>query len=268
MRLITAPIALGFLAILPLSAQEIPDLVTDRPDQTESSVVVPKGSVQLELGWSHEEDKAGGESYEIDSAPESLLRVGVAEDLELRFGAPVHEWLEEHFPAEPSREAEGWSDLEIGLKKHLWEEDGCRPEAALLFHVSLPTGAEGHSSERADPNFRFAFSHELNDRVSFGYNLGASWETQEDSLGDLDTVSYFNWTGTLGFALSDRLGAFAEFFGNIPMSAPGRPETSFDGGFTYLVTDNFQLDALAGVGISEDAPDWFIGAGVTYRWPR
>jgi len=72
----------------------------------------------------------------------------------------------------------------------------------------------------------------------------------------------------LGYSLTDRLGAFVELFGDVPMSAPGTPATSFDGGFTYLVSENFQLDALAGVGLSDDAPDWFVGAGVTYRWPQ
>jgi len=158
----------------------IPDLVTDRPDQTESSAVVPPGYVQLELGWTHEVDEEGGERYESDTLPESLLRIGIGNGLELRFGAPVHEWVDEHLPQTPKMEHDGWTDMQVGLKKYLWEEQGCLPEAALLMHLTLPTGAEGHSSERVDPDFRFSFSHELSDRVSFAYNLGATWETQED----------------------------------------------------------------------------------------
>ena len=36
--------------------EEAPDLVTDRPDQTESSETVGPGYVQLEFGWLHVEN--------------------------------------------------------------------------------------------------------------------------------------------------------------------------------------------------------------------
>lgn len=246
----------------------IPEMATDRPDQTESSSVVPPGFVQLELGWTHTEEKEQGERFETDSFPESLLRVGVRPGLELRFGAPVREWVDEYLPGESKSEDSGWTDMQFGFKKQLWLEEGCLPEAALIFHLTVPTGEEGYSSERVDPDFRFAFSHELNDRWSLGYNLGATWETSEDPRGERDTLSTFNWTAALGYAVTDRLGAYVELFGDVPMSADGKPQTSLDGGFTWAVNDHFQLDILAGVGLSDHAPDWFVGAGVSYRWPR
>jgi len=39
-----------------------PELVTDRPDQMESSVVVPPRYVQIETGWSLSQDKEEGSS--------------------------------------------------------------------------------------------------------------------------------------------------------------------------------------------------------------
>ena len=267
-RIFLIGLVLAGVSASAFATEGIPELVTDRPDQSESSVVVPQGHVQLEMGWSHEEDREAGEGYESDTLAENLLRMGVMEGLELRLSAPIHEWVDEHYPGEPKFEHEGWTDMLIGFKKYLWEEQGCLPEAALLFHLTLPTGSDGHSSERPDPNFRFSFSHELNERLSLSYNVGATWETEEDLKGDLDTGASFNWTSSLGYSLTDRLGAFAEIFGDVPLSAPGGPETSFDTGLTLLLTDHFQWDALVGFGISEDAPDWFVGTGFSYRWPR
>ena len=52
------------------------------------------------------------------------------------------------------------------------------------------------------------------------------------------------------------------------MSASGGPANMFDGGFTYLIIDNFQIDVASGVGLSQEADDWFITAGATYRCPN
>jgi len=141
-------------------------------------------------------------------------------------------------------------------------------EAALLAHLSLPTGESGFSSERADPSFAFLFSHTLTDRLSFGYNLGAVWGTEEDDSGDRHTLSVFRYTATIGVGLTERLSSFIEVFGDVPLSASGGPANMFDGGFTYLISDNFQIDVASGVGLSQEADDWFITAGATYRFPN
>ena len=46
------------------------------------------------------------------------------------------------------------------------------------------------------------------------------------------------------------------------------PSNLIDGGLTYKVYSNFQLDIAGGVGISEEAEDRFLGAGFSYRIPR
>jgi hypothetical protein len=249
-------------------AQEYPELVTDRPDQTESSVTIPRGTLQLETGWTHAVEEEGGEETITDAFPGTLLRYGVIEGLELRFATEGRVWEELHEPGGNRHSDAGWSDLQVGLKKYLWEEDGCLPEAAILGHLSIPVGEEGFSSGRFDPDFRLSFAHTLTDRLSFGYNLGTSWETIEDDRGDRDTHSSFIYTAALGFGLTDRLGAFIEFFGDIPINGEGGPANSLDGGFTYLLKDNLQVDCFLGKGLSEDAEDWFVGAGFSYRFPR
>ena len=116
--------------------------------------------------------------------------------------------------------------------------------------------------------FAWPLSHSLSDRISFAYNLGASWESEADEDQDLDRLSVFQYTATLGLGLNGRTGAFLEVFGDLPLSTEGDPEHLLDGGLTYLLRDNLQLDAFAGIGLSQDADDWFAGAGVTLRLPR
>jgi len=260
-------LALSFVLIsVGSAAAEVPDLVTDRPDQTESSETVPPGYVQFEFGWTHAEDDEGAD-VTSDSFPETLIRVGVVENLEFRFGFSGYIWEDMDPPGGPSDSEHGAGDLEIGLKWRLWNEMGLRPQTALLAGTSVPTGEAPFSSERFDPSIRLACSHTLTETLGLGYNLAGNWTTEEDARGDRDTKASLAYTIVLGIALSEQLGTFIEFFGEVPTDE-GNPANSLDGGFTYLIADNLQVDVLGGVGISEDAEDWFLGAGLVWRLPR
>ena len=72
-----------------VAAQEPAELVTDRPDQTESAIVVPQGTFQAELGASYEREDEGGERIEATQAPGTLLRYGLVPRLELRLAWAV-----------------------------------------------------------------------------------------------------------------------------------------------------------------------------------
>jgi len=257
---------LGCPCLAAVAGDGVPDLVTDRPDQTESSVTVDPRYIQFEFGWTHAEDNENGD-VTTDSAPETLVRIGLVDDLELRLGFAGYVWQEVDGPGAASWDDEGATDIEVGFKVKLRHEQGWTPETALLAGTTLPTGQTGFSSERFDPAVRLACSHTLSETFGLGYNLAAAWETEEDAAGDRDTTAAIAYSVVLGAALSDRLGTFVEFFGEAP-TGDGKPANSLDGGFTWLLADNVQLDVLAGLGISEDADDWFIGAGLVWRLPR
>lgn len=245
-------------------AAEIPEFITDRPDQTESSTTVPYESVQIEIGWTHSERY--DDDIETDVLPETLLRYGIVKNLELRFIYDGYFWDNAVSTRSGAREEEGSGDLAVGLKLKLWNEEGWVPEAALLSHVNMPAGKGLFSSERFDPDYRLAFTHTLSDRISFAYNLGQVWSSEEDAAGNIDTRSEFQYTATLGIDLSNRIGCFAEFFGDIPTVDSNGPANSFDGGFTFLIADDVQFDVSSGVGLSDNADDWFLGAGFSIRF--
>lgn len=46
-----------FFAVALQAQQQVPDLVTDRPDQTESAATVPKHFLQIETGFILENDE-------------------------------------------------------------------------------------------------------------------------------------------------------------------------------------------------------------------
>ena len=245
-------------------ASAAPEMVTDRPDQTESSSVVPPGYAQLEVGWTFTRNDIAGTRVETHAFPGTLLRLGALPRVVIRLGWDGGIWEQARSGVQRT-ELSGAGDMGIGAKFYGWEEQGWIPEMALLGGVSLPVGSDEFSSGRADPDFRVSLSHTLSDRLSLGYNLGASWPSAGEETSD--RLSLFLYTAALGISLSERAGMFLELFGDIPIGVDdGEAAHSFDGGFTYLLRDNVQLDAAGGVEISESADDWFVGLGISVRF--
>jgi hypothetical protein len=256
-------LCLGFTS--PAAAQE---LITDRPDQTESAATVPPGHVQVELGLTHSEDREGGAELELDKVGATLVRIGLAPRLELRLG--WEGYLDATVTtAAGSFDFDGSGDGEVGVKYVLKEAGAAGLQIALLAGTSVPIGDEAVSSDAYDPSFRVLFDQELTDRVALGYNLGVEWSRQGEGEGE-ETVTAAVYSLALGFGLTERWGAFVEVFGEVPL-ADGDLDldgsVSLNGGFTYLMRKNLQLDVAAGIGLTDEAPDWFVGVGVSFRLP-
>lgn len=256
-----------------LLAQEAPGpLVTDRPDQTESTSVVPPGFVQLEAGWtvSGSSDEAEGER--IHTLPEALVRIGLTRWLEARLALPTWTRTSARSPdGSPDPEEAGFGDARLGLKLGIVEGEGGAPSVALLAGTTLPTGEEGFGSERADPFFRLAASGDPSGRFSAGVNLGLQWETESGpgpSAAAPDTQADWLYTAALGIGLSEAIGMFVEGFGLVGLEGSRPASHAVDGGFTLRLADNLQLDLRAGAGLDGDAEDWFVGAGFAARLPR
>ena len=229
------------------------ELVTDRPDQTESAAVVPRGLFQVETGYLFTRD-GGADGH---AGPGTLFRIGLGGRTELRLG---------HAGIVGGGGGRGAGDSEIGAKVSLVSRaDGRRPDIALLGGMSLPTGAPGFSSGGADTSFLAAFAHDLGPRLSLGWNAGAAWESAPDRPGRRAFIVY---SLALGVSLTDRLGTFLEVFGDRLATGATPAAASVDAGLTLLLTDVLQLDASAGCGLRGQADDLFVGAGLSLRLPR
>jgi hypothetical protein len=253
------------LTVLPaiLAAQQQPPLVTDRPDQTESPVVVRPGYVQLEAGALHEvgADSAAGRLTEVGSV---LARIGLAGAVELRLG--FLGWQRAAAPgAEPAR---GFSDLSVGFKVALREGEGLSPSAAVIGTMLVPVGQEALRAEGVDPEVRLAIAHDLGGAFSLGYNLGAAWATTVDGAGTASTHVAGLYTLVLARSFGGRVGAFVEAFGTVTPSDEHPSSHGLNGGITFGVRPNLQLDASVGMGLDRAGPEWFAGLGIAVRLPR
>jgi hypothetical protein len=238
-------------------------LVTDRPDFTESPVTVGMGVVQIEAGYTftyddHEDGKISEHSY-----PETLFRVGMlAEWFELRLGWNYGESAETVFGGSDAN-LEGAEDLYVGSKFALTPQSGCLPETGLILQMTVPTGSSAFTAGEVLPGVNFVYGWDVTEEFSVGGGTQANRAL--DDNGE-DFYVEFAQSITSGFGLTDKLGSYAEWY----MFAPAGAETAqnqqyFNGGFTYLITDDIQWDIRAGVGLNEAADDFFTGSGLSIR---
>jgi hypothetical protein len=240
----------------------IAELVTDRPDVTESTTIVPTGWIQLELGGTREEEGAA----RTLAGPATLMRVGLLPRVEARLAWDGYQDVQD---AEPGVlgpgiccDASGVADGEASLKILVAERRRWRPDVALLPSLTLPFGRRPFTNEHADPGLKALLANDFSSRLSWGMNLGATWISR---LTDSSRVRVISWSYSLGLDLGPRLGGFLELFGEDQEGEPAAH--SFDGGFTFQTSPNVQLDASASVGLSSAAPDWSLGAGLAFRLP-
>lgn len=235
------------------------DMVTDRPDQTESPVTMPKGSLQIETGFEFSNEsripsitvfpRSDGE-INTRVFPTTLFRYGLTDKVELRIVSGYEKKMTD------LDTVSGMNDMEVGLKIKLLEADFLGTEAALLAHSILPTGSKYMTDDMVGGNFILAVGHEINDKVGFGYNIG--WSQYDDiDEGELYLSLAF------GIGVTEKVGVFAETYGTI-----NRFEklSNFDAGVTYLITPDIQFDTSFGTGINHDMN--FIACGVTVKFDK
>jgi hypothetical protein len=237
-----------------VAAQE-PDLVTDRPDFTESSETVGRGYVQVESGFAYEREGRGAERTGTLTAPVSLARIGIARRVELRVGTDGV-----FSSATGPDRVTGVADVETGVKVRFLDQAQAGVDMAVIPMVSFPTGSDVVSSGQIDPTVKLTWAREL----PFGFGLSGNYNVS--SLTEAGRrFAQQALSVSLGHDLLAGFGGYIEAFGFSPMSRGTSSGWTIDGGVSRLFGPNVQLDLEAGRGITSEAPDWFIGFGVAVR---
>jgi Putative MetA-pathway of phenol degradation len=234
-----------FIVNVSIEAQTI---VTDRPDQTESSSTVPKGSFQIETGILIGSSKDNGIFERQLLAPSTLLRYGITTGIEIRF---VNQY-ESVKNKTTSIKVNGISDLEIGTKIQLLKKENQNTEIAFLSHLIIPTGSKSLTKDRLGSINKFSISHTVNENFGVGYNFGYNYF----GVGKGD----FTYSLAFGFSITDKIGFYVEPYGNIIEFK--NHVANFDSGFTYLIKNNFQLDASFGTGINHTMTYFSVGMSI------
>lgn len=221
-------------------AQTAPDIVTDRPDFTESGVTVSRGGVQIESGLTY----VGLDGRSTVSLPELLLRWSPLERFEIRLGIP--DYIGGDAPT-------GFADGSLGTKVQLGPVGSW--DLAVIAAATVPVGDDVLSSNSLDPEFVVITGHELSSRASFG----AQAMVMRDGT---DELWHYGGTVVVGVDLGGKFGTFGEI--KIVDERGNSVVTTIHHGYTYLISPVHQLDVHAGVGFfDEGGREFLIGAGLS-----
>lgn len=221
--------------------QDSKPLTTDRPTFTTDSNLVAPSETQLEIGFTHVDLEHG----DANVFPEAVLRIGAQEDLEWRIG-----WAGYSF-GDPDDLASG---IDLGFK---WK---FQPGMALIGTFTLPTG---HGPNDFDYEFLIGWNQQLDENSSLAGSFGIGAPT-DMSTGDrfaqgIMSVMYSR-------SLDSSTSYFGEFYTNFPAADGEDAEYVVQTGLTHLLSDDMQVDCRIGFGLNDQAPDWLIGVGFSYRF--
>jgi hypothetical protein len=240
------------------SFAQVEQISPDRPDQTESPNVVPLRSFQLEAGVVFEKTERDGSTIKNFSYPSVLIRYGVLNNLELRLEAEnTNETIEEN-NLRTSRK--GISPVSLGFKMNACEEKGLRPAFGFIVNFSLPNlASKEFKNDFVGTSINLALANSITDKFSAGYNLGASWD------GNTPEPTFF-YTLSLSYEFSRLVSGFAEVYGFMPEKT--RADHRFDFGLSVFALNNLAFDTSAGLRITDNAPDYFVNGGFSFRLPK
>ena len=208
-------------------------LTSERPDQTESSLVLSKGHIQIETGISIEDS---------ESNINTLFRIGIIDGIEMRLNSNylINDDIS-------NLKKSSFSDFEIGAKFKILDEDNNRIKIGFLTHLSVPTAPEIFSYNEYGLLSRLLVSHDIKNDSQIGYNIGYN--------------KYNNYDGQFIYTLvyGKSLGSFGVFFEIFGEETSNTFNLNFDSGITYLVDNDKQLDLSIGRGLNSDM--FYISAG-------
>jgi hypothetical protein len=225
-----------------------PEIVTDRPDITESAIVVPKGSLQFENGLTWTNDH-GRQTLDLS---ETLVRFGISDRTELRVVVP------NYLDGITGRiSASGFGDLAVGMKQQLGPLPG-GVDLSVIVALSLPTGADRVSSHGFDPFVKFPWSKDLKAGWSIG-GMQSLFSYTEDGRRNLV------WEPTIYFEkqITKPWDAFAEYGGDFAQRGGSKEVAHF--GTAYKISPRNQVDFHFGFGLSRATPGQFFAVGYSFR---
>lgn len=231
-------------------------LTTDRPDFTESTSTIPRGHFQIEGGTT----LTRVEDEDSTSFGELLVRIGMGDSWELRLGAGSYSRVET-----AGDTVSGLDDPSVGVKIRFTEDAEQlapgQPAASLIFLTSIPEGDDGLTQDEWVPEAKLALGWSLTPRFSLSSNLNYAY-----AVDDAERFHQLAATLSGGFSVTDRLGTYLEWYGFSEEAEDGPSTHYLNGGVTYLINSDLQIDARVGTGLNDADPDWFVGIGAGVRF--
>lgn len=222
------------------------DIVTDRPNVTNSSLAVPFDTLQIENGltWT-----SRNRSNILDGS-ETRLRLGVARCSEVDLDVP------NFFYSANGPSPSGFADLGMSVKRQLAPLPYGFSLAAIA-GLTFPTGAKRISGRGYGPYLQFPWAKNLDDKWSVSGMFTVAWFTDQAQQNPT-----FGPSIAIGRSVTSACDATLEYAGTYDHQ---RPRQLLDTGAVYRITDRQQIDFQAGFGLNSSSLHHFFGLGYSIR---
>jgi hypothetical protein len=249
---IVLPTLLFCLSTITARAEGCPsindEISTDRPDVTNSSLVVPAGSFQIENGVNF--SARGGDRF-VDGT-NTRLRAGIVNCLEFLVDTPTY------FANVRDSQGSGFSDVAPALKWQISPVPG-KVDLSAVFGVALPTGSVRIAGPGPQPYLQFPWSWELHS----GWGLSGMF-TEFFRPSDPASKVITEATFVIEKRVTERANLFVEYVGDYPQN--GSSAQLLNCGGLYRLTPNQQVDFHVALGLSRNAPSYIVGVGYSIRF--
>jgi hypothetical protein len=241
-----------------------PFLEADRDAFTPATTTVGKGIKLLESSYAYIDNR---HDADIHSLPETLLRYGLTDRIELRVGFNYEAGgggnvvtANESSEGLIGRGVEDESYMLYGAKIGMTRQRGWIPESSFILEGFTPTG--GHESA-TKPVVTY----------TAGWKFQGGWELDSAiryAMGNEHEHGIFaRWAPSvvLRYSATEKLQVHLEYFGVYTEGLELDTSRAFlSPGGRYLITPNFELGLRVGWGISYDAAYSFVNTGFGWRF--
>jgi len=258
-----APDKSAYTVFNPTPRDQMRELSTDRPDQTESPCTVDAGHWQFELDFANStlDREDGVRTRTLNVAPVNV-KLGLTNATDLQFGFDSYS-NEQVKTAGGTETTDDWGDLALRLKHNFWGNDGGSTAFAAMPFVKVPLHLGDAGNDHVEGGLILPLSIDLAE----GWGLGLM--TEFDLLSDADNDGHhLEWINSivLDHELTEKLGAYLEFFSSHAYENGTEWMAQASLGFTYALGADVQIDAGCNFGATRNAPDAQPFAGLSLRY--
>ena len=222
-------------------------IATDRPDTTNSSLVVPRGSFQNENGI----NLSRRDGAHLVDGTNSRLRLGVGTCFEILLDLP--NYTATVGGTGPSR----FADAAPAVKWQVSPAPG-KVDLSMVVGAALPTGSRMVRENGTQPYLQFPWSCELTDGWSVT-GMVTNFFMPKNAANKYTNQS----TLVIEREFAERSFLFAEYVGEFPVH--GSASHLFNSGGGYRITPTQQIDFHVALGLNRAAPDYVFGVGYSFR---
>lgn len=237
-------LALGFSA----QAQYAETIRSGRPGQSIDPYAVGAGGIQIQTGNSYTNLSNFFPGPHGRHDWETVLRAGIFNRFELNALLNYNRLL---LPGGPSY-LNGLNAFHLGLRYHLYTGKGLVPSLGFQYRVKLRAVSRDFRPPGTGSQFTLVSQQYFGEAWAFTVNTGLDWD-------GIQVQPAWFYVLNLSRSIGKRWGVFIENYGG---RSYGEFQSNFDGGLSFLVTPDFQLDLLAG----GNRESYFISTGLSWRF--